>query len=72
MSYLFQKAGQVCTLAGILEHVWGDPYLGSPQYVHVYISSLRGKLEENPKNPQYIVTEYRNGYRFVKKEAGLG
>ena len=41
-------------------------YLGSPDYVHVYVSHIRGKIEKNPKQPEYIYTEYGVGYYFGK------
>jgi two-component system KDP operon response regulator KdpE len=50
----------------VLRSVWGEQYLDAPQYVHVYISRLRRKLEKDPENPEYLITEHRVGYRFVK------
>jgi two-component system KDP operon response regulator KdpE len=62
--FLFAHAGQLCTFEQILEHVWGADYLASDQYVHIYISRLRKKLEIDPRRPQYILTEHGAGYRF--------
>lgn len=67
LSYLVVNAGQVLTFEQILDYVWGWERQTSPDYVHVYISSLRRKLEENPKQPKYLVTEYGLGYRFEKQ-----
>ncbi|MCP4429121.1 MAG: response regulator transcription factor [Chloroflexi bacterium] len=66
LTYLFQNAGRVLTFEQILEHVWGWEYQDSVEYVHVYVSRLRQKLEKNPKNPHYLLTEYGIGYRFEK------
>jgi DNA-binding response OmpR family regulator len=68
--YLFQNAGQVLTFQQILEYVWGDTGQANIDYVHVYVSRLRRKLEVNPKEPVYLVTEYGVGYRF-EKQSGL-
>ncbi len=65
--YLFQNAGRILTFQQILEQVWGWGYQDSVEYVHVYASRLRQKLERDPKNPRYILTEYGIGYRFEKK-----
>ena len=66
LTYLLRNAGRVLTFQQILEHVWGWEYLESIEYVHVYVSRLRQKLEENPKSPRYLITEYGLGYRFQK------
>ncbi len=66
LAYLVQNAGRVLTFQQILEQVWGWEYQDSIEYVHVYVSRLRQKLEENPKEPRYLMTEYGLGYRFEK------
>ena len=43
--YLLEHADQICTFEAILGNVWGWAYRGSTQYVHVYISRLRQKLD---------------------------
>ncbi|MCI0575521.1 MAG: response regulator transcription factor [Chloroflexi bacterium] len=70
LAYLLQNAGRVCTFEQILTNVWGDEYRDSADYVHVYIWHLRQKLEENPKQPKYLLTEHSIGYRFQKQPAG--
>lgn len=66
LTYLLQNAGQVLTYEMILDKVWGWDYQGSIDYVHVYLSHLRRKLEEDPRNPKYLLTERGIGYRFMK------
>lgn len=66
LAYLFQKAGHVLTFQQILEKIWGETGQSNIDYVHVYISHLRRKLEANPKKPVYLITEYGVGYRFEK------
>jgi len=64
--YLARNAGKVLTFEQILVNVWGNEYRGSVDYVHVYISHLRSKIEENTKSPHYIVTLHGVGYIFEK------
>ena len=66
LSYLVRNAGRVLTYGQILERVWGPEYRDSPDYVHVYLSHLRRKLEEDPRHPRYLLTEHGVGYRFEK------
>ena len=67
LAYLVQNAGWVRTFRQILENVWGPEYQDSLEYIHVYISHLRGKMEKDPKNPFYIESEHGVGYRFNRK-----
>lgn len=68
--HLVQNAGWVLTYDQILAKVWGYEYRDEPHYVRLYINYLRQKLEKDPANPVYILTERGVGYRFVdyKKE----
>ena len=68
--HLVQNAGWVLTYEQILAKVWGYEYTDEPHYVRLYINYLRQKLEKDPANPKYILTERGVGYRFVdyKKE----
>ena len=63
--YLVQNAGWVVSHDQILTNVWGYEYRDQPHYVRLYINYLRQKLEIDPANPQYILTERGLGYRFV-------
>lgn len=63
--HLVQNAGWVLTYDQILSRVWGYEYRDEPHYVRLYINYLRQKLEEDPANPKYILTERGVGYRFV-------
>jgi DNA-binding response OmpR family regulator len=63
--YLVQNAGWVVTHDQILTNVWGYEYRDQPHYVRLYINYLRQKIEEDPTNPVYILTERGLGYRFV-------
>jgi DNA-binding response OmpR family regulator len=63
--HLVKNAGWVLTHDQILTKVWGYEYRDEPHYVRLYINYLRKKLEKDPSNPQYILTERGVGYRFV-------
>jgi two-component system, OmpR family, KDP operon response regulator KdpE len=45
--------------------VWGPEYRDESHYLRLYITYLRQKIEEDPANPRYILTERGVGYRFV-------
>ncbi|NIN64116.1 MAG: response regulator [Anaerolineae bacterium] len=64
--HLVRNAGQVLTHETLLARVWGREYTDEIDYLKVYISRLRNKIEEDPRNPQYILTEYGVGYWFRK------
>lgn len=66
LSYLFENAGRILTYETILNNVWGWEYQNSVDYVHVYLSHLRKKIEDDPRNPRYLVNERGVGYRFEK------
>lgn len=63
--HLLQNAGWVLTHDQILTKVWGYEYRDEPHYVRLYINYLRKKIEKDPSNPVYILTERGVGYRFL-------
>ncbi len=63
--HLVQNAGWVLSYEQLLRKVWGYEYGSEHHYVRLYINYLRQKLEEDPSNPKYILTERGVGYRFV-------
>jgi two-component system KDP operon response regulator KdpE len=60
-----ENEGKLLTHRMILRAVWGPAYQTESNYLHVYISHLRRKLEADPAQPRYILTEPGAGYRFV-------
>lgn len=64
--YLAENAGRVLTNQQILEVVWGSEYVNEVDYVKLYIWRLRKKIEKDPRQPEYILTERGLGYRFTK------
>lgn len=66
--HLVQNAGYVQTHQMLLTKVWGPEYRDENHYLRLYITYLRQKIEEDPANPKYILTERGVGYRFVDFE----
>jgi DNA-binding response OmpR family regulator len=61
---LVTSAGKLLTHDALLSRVWGPEYRDEDQYVRLYITYLRQKIEKDPKNPKYILSERGLGYRF--------
>jgi len=68
LAYLVSNCGKVLTHRDILHSVWGPEYGEESEYVRTFIGQLRRKIEDDPSNPQYIMTESRIGYRFVRPD----
>lgn len=66
LHYLVLNEGAVLTHRALLGKVWGEEYVDSPEYLKVYIQRLRNKLEEDPSNPQLLISERGVGYKFVR------
>jgi len=69
--HLVNNAGWTMPHETLLAKVWGHEYRDETHYLRLYITYLRHKIEEDPSNPQYILTERGVGYRFVDFEKGL-
>ncbi|MFQ6100464.1 MAG: response regulator transcription factor [Anaerolineae bacterium] len=63
--HLIENAGWVVPHETLLAKVWGYEYREEIQYLRLYITYLRQKIEPDPSNPRYILTERGVGYRFV-------
>jgi two-component system KDP operon response regulator KdpE len=72
LAYLVQNRGRVLTHHGILTHVWGPEDADHTEYLRVYMRQLRKKLEENPDDPQHLLTEPGVGYRFLAEARANG
>ncbi|CAG1021806.1 partial KDP operon transcriptional regulatory protein KdpE, partial [Patescibacteria group bacterium] len=64
LSVLVKNAGKVLTHQYLLKEVWGLPYRENSHYLRIYMSQLRQKLEIDPTQPQYLLTESGVGYRM--------
>jgi len=65
LRYLVAHAGKPVPHRELLQAVWGPDYGDQTDYLRVFVTHLRKKLEPNPAQPQYILTEPWVGYRFV-------
>lgn len=64
LEQLASNPGKLMTHTVLLQRVWGPEYRNELDYLRVFIRRLRQKIEPNPAEPQYILTEARVGYRF--------
>jgi two-component system KDP operon response regulator KdpE len=64
LSYLFKHQGALITHSKLLQGVWGAEYGGELEYLRSYVRMLRKKIEDDPSQPEYILTEPWVGYRF--------
>ena len=65
LEVLVRNAGRLVTHRHLLREVWGPAYGGESNYLRVHMANLRRKLEPNPAQPRYLVTEPGMGYRFT-------
>ena len=63
LATLMNHAGRVMTHKQLLDQVWGPGHAHQMQYLRVYMTQLRQKLEKNPARPKYLLTEPGVGYR---------
>lgn len=68
VSLLAQNAGRVLTYDAILTHVWGPYIEQNNQILRVNMANVRRKLEANPAEPEYIMTEVGIGYRMAEED----
>jgi two-component system KDP operon response regulator KdpE len=65
LAALVRDAGRVLTHRQLLREVWGPSHVESSHYLRIYMAHLRQKLERDPAQPEFIVTETGVGYRLV-------
>ena len=68
--HMVNNAGWLMTHEMLLAKVWGQEYRDETHYLRLYITYLRQKIEPDPSNPKYILTERGVGYRFVDYRKG--
>ncbi|MDP3331241.1 MAG: response regulator [Methylococcaceae bacterium] len=64
LTVLIKHAGKVLTQQQILKEVWGPSYQENAHYLRIYMSQLRHKLEADPTQPKFLLTESGVGYRL--------
>jgi len=70
LTVLIQNAGKVVTHNQLLKEVWGPSYSKETQYLRVYMTQLRHKLESDPARPRFLINEPGIGYR-LKIDPGI-
>lgn len=66
LKYMVFHAGEAIPHRRLLQAVWGPEYVDDVQYLRVFVNQLRGKIEEDPRNPKYLLTEPWIGYRLTQ------
>ena len=69
---LAERAGGVVSHRRILQAVWGPDYGNEVEYLRVFINQVRKKIEPDPRNPRYLLTEPSVGYRLALKAGASG
>ena len=67
LAVLVRNAGRVVSRDELVSEAWGDEYAESVDSLKLYIHYLRHKIENNPQQPEYILTSRGVGYRFVNR-----
>ena len=62
---LIRHAGKVLTHGHLLQEVWGPHHTQDTHYLRVHLAQLRRKIERDPSQPRYLLTEIGVGYRFA-------
>jgi len=65
--HLMTHAGRPIQHSRLLNAVWGEGYANELEYLRTFMRQLRKKLEDDPANPKYLLTESHVGYRFAEK-----
>jgi len=65
---LMSRAGRVVTYARLLTAVWGADCREEVEYLRTFIRQLRKKIEDDPANPRYLLTDLYVGYRFADEQ----
>jgi two-component system KDP operon response regulator KdpE len=65
LARLVRSSGKVVTHRQLLVDVWGDEFVDHTHYLRLYMGQLRAKIEDNPAEPRYLLTETGVGYRLA-------
>jgi len=66
---LATNKGRPCRHKDLLKSVWGEDFTNCSHYLRLYVGYLRQKLEDNPRRPRMLLTEWGYGYRLVEPKA---
>lgn len=68
LAYMASNAGRVLTHRNLLHKVWGPEYTDNVEYLRVFMSQLRKKLEDDPRQPKLLLSDPGVGYRFSSED----
>ena len=68
LEVLVMESGRLVSRQDLLRRVWGPTYKKEFEYLRVYVAALRRKIEQDPSNPKYLITEVGVGYRLITQE----
>lgn len=66
LAYLIQNAGRVISKQELFEKVWEDKFTGDGT-LNVHVRKIREAIEREPGNPEYIITVWGDGYKFIRR-----
>jgi two-component system KDP operon response regulator KdpE len=69
---LISNSGKIVMHKTILRELWGPKFESHTNYLRVYMSRLRQKLEDNPEQPRFLITVSGFGYRLDDRELSIG
>lgn len=69
LTELAANKGRACRHKDLLKSVWGEDFVNCSHYLRLYVGYLRQKLEDNPRRPRMLLTEWGYGYRLVEPKA---
>ena len=72
LMYLVRHRNRIVPHRELMTNVWGPEYAGETKYLGVYVRYVRQKIEDDPSNPDYIITKHRVGYSFVQRRPTAG
>jgi two-component system response regulator RegX3 len=64
LEFLLRNAGRVLTRGQLIDRIWGSDYVGDTKTLDVHVKRLRSKIEDDPANPERLVTVRGLGYKF--------
>jgi two-component system KDP operon response regulator KdpE len=70
LHYLMTHAGRAVTYGKLLQAVWGPEYRDEVDYLRTFVRQLRKKIEDDPSQPKYLLTDAYVGYRFTEDPVG--
>ncbi len=71
LTLLMENAGRVLPRSTLIDRVWGSDYVGDTKTLDVHVKRLRAKIEDDPSNPERIITIRGLGYKYASARVGV-